>query len=57
MAIMSEQAIDLNMLANDIAEVLDDEFYKINVDSGDVFEALRTSDFMEKLRQQARSHH
>jgi hypothetical protein len=57
MAIMSTPAVDLNMLANDIAEVLDDEFYAIDVDSGDVFQALIKSDFMARLREEARSHH
>lgn len=51
MAGMAKPAIDLNMLANDISEVLADEFYDIDVDSGDVFEALTKSNFMDMLRQ------
>lgn len=50
MADMSKPAVDLNMLAIDFAVVLDDEYYDIDVNSGDVFEALTKSDFMTKLR-------
>lgn len=47
---MSNPAIDLDMLANDIADVLADDFYKIDIGCDGIKKALVSSDFVATLQ-------
>lgn len=48
---MSNPAIDLDMLANDIADVLADDFYQIDIGCEGIKKALINSNFVATLQQ------